>query len=58
MFPSADGYTAALGVFATNSGTEKLHLFVNKEGAGLSRYVSMDSAATWTLQQTIPLTAE
>ncbi|MCL8267574.1 hypothetical protein M9Y82_13170 [Leptospira weilii] len=49
-------YTAALGVFGTNSGTEKLHSFVN--GSALKRYVSIDDGTTWVLQEKIPLTSE
>lgn len=51
-------YTSALGVFGTNSGTEKLHVFINKKGSGLRRYVSTNSGVSWTLQETIQVTSE
>ncbi|KON76651.1 LIC11996 family lipoprotein [Leptospira kirschneri] len=51
-------YTSALGVFGTNSGTEKLHVFINKKGSGLKRYVSTSSGVSWTLQETIQVTSE
>ncbi|WP_165783698.1 LIC11996 family lipoprotein [Leptospira kmetyi] len=51
-------YTSALGFFATSTGGDKLHNFVNIEGDGLKRYMSVDNGATWTLLEAIPLTSE
>lgn len=51
-------YMAALGFFATSGTGEKLHMFINKEGDALRRYVTADMGSTWTLQETIPLTSE
>ncbi|MBM9577224.1 hypothetical protein JWG45_08675 [Leptospira sp. 201903070] len=45
--------TSALASFGTNSGTEKIHIFINIEGESLKRYMSSNFGATWTLQETI-----
>ncbi|EQA69886.1 LIC11996 family lipoprotein [Leptospira noguchii] len=54
----APSYMSALGVFGTNSGTEKLHVFINKKGSGLRRYVSTNNGVSWALQETIRVTSE
>ncbi|EMI70776.1 hypothetical protein LEP1GSC073_3038 [Leptospira noguchii str. Cascata] len=49
---------SALGVFGTNSGTEKLHVFINKKDSGLRRYFSTNNGFSWALQETIRVTSE
>ncbi|WP_167732263.1 LIC11996 family lipoprotein [Leptospira yasudae] len=57
-FDPVPSQTAALGFYATTTGGDKLHNFVNIEGDGLKHYISTNDGATWTLQETIPLTSE
>lgn len=57
-FDPIPSQTAALGFYATTTGGDKLHNFVNIEGDGLKHYISTNDGATWALQETISLTSE
>ncbi|MBM9499414.1 hypothetical protein JWG44_04025 [Leptospira sp. 201903071] len=51
-------YTSTFGSFGTNSGTEKIHIFINLEGDAMKRYVSSNLGSSWTLQETITPSSE